>query len=289
MVKPSTFSVVAIDPLTGDLGVAVQSKFLAVGAVVPFARTGVGAIATQALCNVAYGPQGLALLAGGMPARDVLASLLSDDDGAERRQAAIVDAHGTAAAHTGAGCSSWAGHEVGEGFSCQGNILTSHSVVREMTRAMRDTGLPFPERLVAALAAGQAAGGDSRGMQSAALLVVREAGGYGGFSDRYIDLRVDDHPSPIEELHRLLDLPRLYFERPVKGDLVPVDSALSEEIAQRLVGALALSAAPAGTAIDEALDRWMGRENLEERATLPGFIDRRVLSILRESGTVSNT
>lgn len=289
MVKPSTFSVVARDPLTGDLGVAVQSKFLAVGAVVPFARAGVGAIATQALCNVAYGPQGLALLAGGMPARDVLASLLSKDEGAERRQAAIIDTRGTAAAHTGSGCSSWAGHEVGKGFSCQGNILTSHSVVRAMTCAMRDTYSPFPERLVGALAAGQAAGGDSRGMQSAALLVVREAGGYGGFSDRYIDLRVDDHPSPIEELRRLLDLHRLYFERPSKGDLVPVDSALSEEIAQRLVGALALSAAPTGADIDEALDRWMGRENLEERSTLPGFIDRRVLSILRDSGTVSNT
>lgn len=202
----ATFSIVGYDPDTGDLGVAVQSKFFAVGAVVPWARAGVGAIASQAYGNTSFGPRGLDLLEAGRPVHDVLRELLADDPDRERRQVGIVDARGQAAAFTGSECMEWAGHEIGPDYTAQGNILVGEETVRAMAEAFESTGGLLADRLIAALRAGQAAGGDSRGVQSAAILIVREGGGYGGYNDRYCDLRVDDHDRPIEELARLVDI-----------------------------------------------------------------------------------
>jgi uncharacterized Ntn-hydrolase superfamily protein len=278
-----TFSIVARDPVTGDIGVAVQSKFLAVAAAVPYARCNVGAIATQALANLSWGPRGLDALAAGATAEEALARLVESDERADRRQAGIVDATGRPAAHTGSGCSSWAGHQLGDGFSCQGNILVSAATVDAMVAAMEASpGRPLADRLVAALAAGQAAGGDSRGQQSAGLLVVREGGGYGGQSDRLVDLRVDDSPDPIGELGRLLRLHTLYFGRPDEAELVAIDASLADEIAARL-GVVTGDAPDPRDArgLWERLERWAGRENLEERMVRPGSIDPLVLAVLR--------
>ncbi len=202
----ATFSIVARDPDTGDLGIAVESKFFAVGSVVPWAKAGVGAIATQAFANTTFGPRGLALLEQGLGASTVLDSLLAQDEGRDRRQVGIVDAHGKSISYSGKECQSWAGHRHGENYAAQGNILVGEGVVEAIERAFLETPGPLAGRLLAALEAGQKAGGDSRGQQSAALLVVRAKGGYGGFNDRYCDLRVDDHPRPIEELRRLYNL-----------------------------------------------------------------------------------
>lgn len=200
----STFSIVGFDPETGDLGIAVQSKFFAVGAVVPFAIAGVGAIATQSWANTTYGPQGLALLQQGVPVEEIVKQLTAADDNRSMRQLGIINARGEAAAYTGDDCQAWAGHIVGENFACQGNILVDENTVQAMADRFIHSSGPLTHRLVDALAAGQAAGGDSRGQQSAALLVVREGGGYSGFNDRYCDLRVDDHSQPIDELKRLV-------------------------------------------------------------------------------------
>ena len=279
-----TFSVVARDPATGDLGGAVQSKFPAVGAAVLHGRAGAGVVATQALCNVSYGPRGLDLLEAGASPSQALAVLTGSDELPERRQAGIVDALGRTASYTGAGCTQWAGHATGHEFACQGNILVSADTVGAMADAMRvRQDLPFPERLVACLVAGQAAGGDARGQQSAALIVVRQGGGYGGGSDRLMDLRVDDHRAPIEELGRLLALHRLYFDHPRDEDLVPLDASLRAEIAarlSRLPGARDPSAEP--DALWDRLERWAGFENLEERMVRRGFIDPQVLEVLRD-------
>jgi uncharacterized Ntn-hydrolase superfamily protein len=202
----ATFSIVGFDAATGDLGVAVQSKFFAVGAVVPYAKTGVGAIATQAFANTTFGPRGLELLAKGLHARAVLDSLLAGDPQREQRQVGVVDARGNSSVHTGKECLVWAGHLSGENFTAQGNILVGKETVEAMASAFRSTEGILGEKLLRALEEGQKAGGDSRGQQSAALLVVRAGGGYGGYDDRYCDLRVDDHPEPIRELRRLFDL-----------------------------------------------------------------------------------
>ena len=202
----ATFSIVGFDPDTGDLGVAVQSKFFGVGAVVPWARAGVGAVATQARANTTYGPRGLQMLADGGSAQDVVARLTDEDETRVSRQLGIVDAVGRVATFTGAACLPWAGGRSGEHYAAQGNILAGPEVVEAMAAAFETTAGDLASRLTAALAAGQAAGGDARGRQSAALLVVREAGGYGQFNDRYIDLRVEDHPAPITELRRLLEM-----------------------------------------------------------------------------------
>ncbi|MGV3532880.1 MAG: DUF1028 domain-containing protein [Chthoniobacteraceae bacterium] len=210
----NTFSIVAYDPKTRDLGVAVQSRYLAVGSVVPWAKAGVGAVATQAMAKVTFGPDGLKLLEQGNAPEEVLKKLLAADSWSDVRQVAVIDAKGKAAAHTGEECQEWAGHRIGENFSVQGNILTGPEVLEEMAKAYETArGTPHSELadwLVAALQAGQGAGGDRRGKQSAALLVVRENGGPGGDHDRYIDLRVDDHAEPIEELARLLGLHNLF-------------------------------------------------------------------------------
>jgi uncharacterized Ntn-hydrolase superfamily protein len=231
-----TFSIVAFDPKTGDLGVAVASRVLAVGAVVPYAQAGVGAIATQAFANTTYGPKGLALLRKGLTPEQVLKRLLAEDKDREQRQVGIVDAKGRAAAFTGKKCLPWAGHLVGKGYTVQGNILAGEQVVKAMAQAFENTKGELAERLMAALEAGESAGGDARGKQSAALLVVRKGGGYGGFDDRYIDLRVDDHPEPVKELRRLLTM-KLAWARLSeaarwrrKGDLQKAAEVLQEAI-----------------------------------------------------------
>ncbi len=302
-----TFSIVARDPATGDLGVAVASKFLAVGAVVPWAMAGVGAIATQALANVTYGPDGLDGLRSGAAATAILERLVEADAGRDERQLGIVDARGGAATHTGSGCLAWAGGSLGDGVAVQGNILAGPHVVAAVLDALHIAVGPFPDRLVASLLAGDRAGGDARGRQSAALLVVREGGGYGGSNDRWIDLRVDDHPDPVPELGRLLATWRLLYERPDAADLLPIDAALAIELRDRLTrigwapgrddaiartvrGALTSLARigeprDAGPGWDDAWDgallTWMGAANLEERTAAAGWIDPQVLDQLR--------
>jgi uncharacterized Ntn-hydrolase superfamily protein len=306
-----TFSIVARDRATGDLGVAVQSKFLAVGAVVPWARAGIGAVATQAFAEVAYGPDGLAALASGATASEALERLVARDELRAERQVGIVDASGQGASHTGQRCFRWAGGRVGENYAAQGNILASSAVVGALADRFVGGGLPFAELLVACLAEADAAGGDRRGRQSAALLVVRDGGGYGGGNDRWIDLRVDDHPDPIGELGRILALQRLYFDRPAVDDLVAIDSALAGELRALLrslgagpAGALGATYQPMsedepadegrpviGTSRDlpdgwdpdwqRALVDWMAVENLEERTAAAGWIDPKVVEFIR--------
>jgi uncharacterized Ntn-hydrolase superfamily protein len=202
----ATFSIVGADPATGEIGVAVQSKFFAVGSVVPWARAGVGAIATQSFANTTFGPRGLDLLAEGTSPDEVIRRLASEDDGRDQRQIGIVDAKGRSAAYTGSTCMAWAGHVSATNFTAQGNILTGEPVVRAMAQAFEETPGVLGEKLMRAIEAGQSQGGDARGMQSAAILIVKAGAGYGGFNDRYCDLRVDDHEDPIAELRRVFDL-----------------------------------------------------------------------------------
>jgi len=205
--RPATFSIVAADPEAGEVGVAVASRFFAVGSVVPFAQAGVGAVATQSYANTTFGPRGLDLLARGATPEEVLELLLRADSDRDGRQVGVVSAAGESATYSGPKCNAWAGGRTGPGYAVQGNILTGEDVVAAMEKAfLETTGKPLAERLYLALAAGHDAGGDSRGKQSAALLVCRKGGGYGGFSDRAIDLRVDDHPQPMVELGRLVGI-----------------------------------------------------------------------------------
>jgi uncharacterized Ntn-hydrolase superfamily protein len=283
----TTFSIVAFDPQTGDLGIAVQSKFLAVGAVVPWAKAGVGAIATQAWANTSYGPKGLELLAAGKLPDEVRQVLTDDDANADQRQFGIVDAQGRAATYTGTGCNPWAGGVTGPNCAAQGNILVGEDTVTAMAETFQREQDTLWRRLVAALAAGQHAGGDSRGQQSAALLVVRESGGYGGFNDRLMDLRVDDHLHPIEELARLVDMYELLFLKPRPEDMLTIDSAIAAEL-QRLLARSGDYGGSVSGSFDEAtyqaLERYGGRENLEERLLhdpADARIDRKVLDYLR--------
>lgn len=209
----ATFSIVGYDAETGALGVAVQSKFFAVGAVVPWAEAGVGAIATQSWANTTYGPDGLKLLKSGLSAEQTLERLIADDSGHATRQVGIVDAKGNTANYTGNACNEWAGAASGKHYTAQGNILAGEEVVKAMGKAYEETEGELADKLMAALFAGQAAGGDTRGQQSAALLVVQEHSGYGSFNDRYIDLRVDDAEKPIEELQRLLEIHKEFVPR----------------------------------------------------------------------------
>lgn len=210
----ATFSIVGFDPETGELGIAVASKFLGVGAVVPWAKAGVGAVATQSFANTAFGPDGLKLLEDGASAEQALEKLLAADAEKESRQVGIVDAKGRSATFTGEGCYDWAGGIHGENFAAQGNILAGEAVVKALAETFQKAEGDLGDRLLAALAAGQEAGGDKRGRQSAALLVVRERGGYGGFNDRYRDVRVDDHEKPIEELKRIYEMHKRVFRAP---------------------------------------------------------------------------
>ncbi len=300
-----TFSIVARDPETGDLGVAVASKFLAVGAVVPHARAGIGAVATQADANLRFGPEGLAALEAGADAPAVLEWLVAADPRRDERQLGIVDARGGSASWTGSACGAWAGHRTLADLAAQGNILAGPEVLGSILDALRTISTPFPERLVAALEAADRAGGDRRGRQAAALLVVREGAGYGGGSDRWIDLRVDDHPQPVDELARLLAIHRRHFDRPRPESLLPLDAALATALRDALTGIgrapdgdapeasaaeLAARAIGAARPMPEGWDLrwqgalldWMGWENLEERTAAVGWIDPVVLWVLRE-------
>jgi uncharacterized Ntn-hydrolase superfamily protein len=281
----ATFSIVGFDPDTGDLGVAVQSKFLAVGSVVPWAKAGIGAVATQSLANTSYGPEGLKLLAEGLSAEEALEKLISSDKEKDLRQVGIVDAKGRSAAFTGEKCFDWAGHICGENYSCQGNILVSKETVEAMARTFEQTEGDLAHRLLEALAAGQEAGGDRRGRQSAALLVVREKGGYGGFNDRYIDLRVDDHQTPIKELKRLLELYSVYFFKSKEDELIKIDSALCKEL-QEVLKRLNYYKGEIDGVFDEetkeALKNFQYWENFDERVRDDDFIDINVLNYIRE-------
>jgi uncharacterized Ntn-hydrolase superfamily protein len=272
----ATYSIAACDVEAGQWGVATQSKFLAVGSVVPWALPGVGAIATQAYANPRYGPDGLRLLAEGLSATEVVARLTDADDGRSDRQLGVVDARGSGATYTGSDCMDWAGGLAGPGFAAQGNILVGEETVAALATTFTATdGRPLAERLLECLAAAQAAGGDRRGQQSAALLVVERDGGYAGLSDSLVDLRVDDHPEPVAELARLYEMHALLFGKTPREEWVDVDDELRSELTARLA-ALGYDGGFSG-----ALEAWSGTENLEERVDGVEKIDPVVLAELR--------
>jgi uncharacterized Ntn-hydrolase superfamily protein len=277
MARLSTYSIVACDLEAGEWGVAVQSKFLAVGAGVPAAEPHVGAVATQALANMRYGPEGLALLREGLSAEEVVSHLTEADEGRADRQLGVVDAQGRAATYTGSSCLEWAGGTTGDGYAAQGNILVSEETVTALSRTFESSAAqPLAERLLDSLAAAQAAGGDRRGQQSAALLVVRKDGGYMGTSDAVVDLRVDDHPTPIEELRRIYAMHDLLFGVTSEEEWLDVDEQLALELRERL-DALGYSAS-----LEQAFLEWAGTENLEERVNGVDRIDPIVLAELRK-------
>lgn len=282
-----TFSIVAYDPDASEWGVAVASKFLAAGAVVPFARAGAGAVATQSYANLAYGPEGLAMMERGMSAVETVAAVTAGDEQRALRQVGMVDAAGTAATFTGDECFDWAGGRIGDGYACQGNILTGPEVIDEMVAAFEAGSGDLAGRLVGALAAGDRAGGDRRGRQSAGLLVVRSGGGYLGASDVAVDLRVDDHPQPVTELGRLLELHRLLFPSPDDLEFLDVDVDLAAELRRLLVTVGFDPGEGSGydDSLREALFAWVGVENLEARWSDGARIERKVLDLLRVAAT----
>jgi uncharacterized Ntn-hydrolase superfamily protein len=269
----ATYSIAACDLDAGQWGVAVQSKFLAVGSVVPWAEPEVGAIATQAYANPSYGPNGLALLRDGLSASEVVERLTYEDEGRDERQLGIVDREGTSASWTGPGCNDWAGHRTGPCYAAQGNILVGEETVAALATAFEANGLlPLSQRLIECLAAAQAAGGDRRGQQSASLLVVQKGGGYAGMSNVLVDLRVDDHPRPVQELHRIFELHQRLFGLSPREDWLPLEGELRTEVEERL------------TRLGyDSRDAWAGVENLEERVDGDDAIDPVVLDALREA------
>jgi uncharacterized Ntn-hydrolase superfamily protein len=274
--RVSTYSICACDLERREWGVAVQSKFLAVGSLVGWAEPEVGAVATQAFANPRYGPEGLAQLREGRSAEEVVARLTEADEGRDERQLGVVDAAGEGATYTGSKCFEWAGGRTGAGYAAQGNILVSGETVDALVETFEQAAGPLAERLVACLQAAERAGGDRRGRQSAALLVVKKDAGYAGLSDVLVDLRVDDHPEPIAELERLLALHELYFGQTPDDEWLDVDEQLETELRERLerlgyTGSL-----------DEAFRAWTGTENLEDRVRGVTRIDPVVLDELRK-------
>jgi uncharacterized Ntn-hydrolase superfamily protein len=274
----STYSIVGADPEAGECGVAVQSKFLAVGAFVPWARGGIGAVATQAYADITYGSRGLELLESGLSPEDTIDRLTGDDEMRSHRQVGVVAADGRSASYTGEDCFEHAVSVTGKCFAAQGNILTNAEVPEAMATAFRDTQGGLAERLLRTLMAGETAGGEKRGMESAALLVVRPGGGYGGNHDRWLDLRIDHSDSPIEDLRRLLDLHTLYFGRTAEDELVPFDEGLQTEV-RRILDSIGWS--DPGDSLEDTLQSWLGWHNLEERWVGTGRIDPLVLRELR--------
>jgi uncharacterized Ntn-hydrolase superfamily protein len=271
-----TYSIAACDLEAGQWGVATQSKFLAVGSLVPWAEPHVGAVATQAYANPRYGPQGLTLLREGLAAEAVVERLTSADEEREHRQLGVVDRDGRAATYTGSECHDWAGGRTGDGYAAQGNILVSEDTVNALAETFEQTaGNALAERLLDCLDAAQAAGGDSRGQQSAALLVVEKDGGYASLSDVLVDLRVDDHDRPLEELRRIHGLHQAIFGETPREEWLPVDDKLDAELRERL------SRLGFDGELDDALFRWVGEENLEERVDGVEAIDPVVLEELR--------
>ncbi|HTV11690.1 MAG TPA: DUF1028 domain-containing protein [Acidimicrobiales bacterium] len=280
-----TFSIVARGEDGCSFGVAVASKFLAVGSVVPAARAGIGAVATQATANLTYREAGLELLQSGVNADQVVGTLTSGDLGKVSRQLGVVAPTGAGATYTGSGCSPWAGGRSGEGYALQGNILESEAVVASMESAWlnREPETPLSRSLLGALDAGDRAGGDRRGRQSAALLVVSPGAGYGGRSDVQVDLRVDDHPHPLEELERLLELHNLYFGKTPREQLLPFSDELAGEVRRLLAERGHPPAGGSAAQLQAALRDWAGVENLEERLVEGAALDPVVLKALRAS------
>jgi len=277
-----TFSIVGHEPGTGAWGVAVASKFIAAGGVVPYVAVG-GAIATQSYANLAYGPQGLALSAAGVPAEEIVAELTGPDTQRELRQVGVVDGDGNAATFTGTDCFDWAGGLCGDGYACQGNTLVGETVVRSAAETFETTGGDLATRLVAALLAGDRAGGDRRGRQAAAVVVAQADAGYGAGSDIAVDLRVDDHPRAAEELERILGLHELVFPRPGTLSFVELTDGLAAEV-RTLLASRGIDIAPDGgydEDLNAALFEWAGMENLEERLAEGARIETRVLAALR--------
>ncbi len=284
----STYSIAAFDPTEHAWGVAVASKFLAAGAVVAWAQANAGAVATQALANVTYGPEGLAMMASGLSAEQTLEKLLAGDPNHAHRQIGLVDKNGGAAAHTGGECNGWAGHKIGKGYTCQGNILTGGNTLDAMAEAFETTKGELADRLVAALLAGDTVGGDSRGKQAAAVYVVKPNGGYGGNNEYYLDLRVDDDPDPVNRLVKLVKLHHFFFGTPKAEDLLPIDSKIATEI-QTVLKRLGYFKGNLDGQWDEttraAFGAFCGVENLEERWSPdkhPELLDRIVLEFIRE-------
>ena len=269
----ATYSIAACNLEARQWGVAVQSKFLAVGSVVPWAEPEIGAIATQAYANPSYGPKGLALLHEGLSASEVVERLTSEDEGRDERQLGIVDGRGASASWTGPGCNEWAGHRTGAGYAAQGNILVGEETVAALATTFEaNAQLPLAQRLIECLGAAQAAGGDRRGQQSASLLVVQKDGGYAGLSDVLVDLRVDDHERPVQELGRVYELHQRLFGLSPRDDWLPLEGDLRAEVGERL--------ARLGY---DSLETWAGVENLEERVDGDEAIDPVVLDALRQA------
>lgn len=284
----NTFSIVAYDADAQSWGIGVASKFLAAGALVNWARAGAGAVATQALARVSFGPRGLDLLAQGRSATEVLAQLLADDPQREARQVGIVDQRGGVAAHTGSQCGDWAGHRVGTNFTVQGNILRGEEVIDAMADAFVGGTGELSDRLVAALRAGETAGGDKRGKQAAALLIVKANAGYGGDNDRYVDLRVDDDEQPVRKLRLLLDSHHLFFGESREEDLLTINEDIAREL-QSIMLKQGYMGGDVNGDWDEITQQafWMliSNENLEERWDIrnrPNKIDRVALDYLRK-------
>jgi uncharacterized Ntn-hydrolase superfamily protein len=275
---PSTYSIVGADPEAGECGVAVQSKFLAVGAFVPWAKGGVGAVATQAFAEITYGRRGLDLLESGLSPQQAIDALVGDDSMRGHRQLGIVAADGSSATFTGDDCFEHAAGVAGENFASQGNILTSPDVPEAMAEAFTRDGGNLAVRLLAGLAAGQEAGGEKRGMESAALLVVKPGGGYGGKHDRWLDLRVDHSETPIEELERLFELHTLYFGRTPDEDLLPFDDRTQEDVKALLK---TVGWWNPEDSVEGNLQGWMGWHNLEDRWVGNERIDPVVIRELR--------
>ncbi len=269
-----TFSLVACDREAGQWGVVVASKFLAVGAVVPWAKADVGAVATQAFANLTYGPGALDLLAAGATAQETVDRLTAADADFEQRQVGVVDAKGGSATFSGSGCFTWAGGRAGDGYAAQGNLLAGPQVVAALAEVFEATEGPLVERMLAALQAGDDAGGDRRGRQSAAVMVRQTGGGYGGNNDILIDLRVDDHPDPVTELQRLYAIQDLLFGRTPEASLIPLEQVQAE--VSELLGKVGYD-----DGLESGLREWAGMENLEERL-YDGRIDPVVLRALRE-------
>jgi uncharacterized Ntn-hydrolase superfamily protein len=289
MIFPSTFSIVAYDPQAQAWGIAVASKFLAVGSVVPWARAGIGAVATQSYANTSFGPRGLDFMEEGLSASQALERLLADDPERELRQVGLVDRQGGSATFTGKSCYSWAGGVAGQNFAAQGNILAGEQVVAALVETFTKTNKDLPHRLLAALLAGDRSGGDRRGRQSAAIYVVKSKGGYGGFNDRWVDYRVDDHPDPVLRLGELLELHALYFSKSGESDQVKLEGDVLFHL-QMILSRLGYYQDRPSNQYDEktraALEAFMGNENFEERVDIKnGKIDKPVYEhILRQFG-----
>lgn len=272
----ATYSIAACDLAARQWGVAVQSKFLAAASVVSWAEAEAGAVATQAYANPRYGRDGVALLRDGLDAAEVVARLVDADEGRAHRQVGVVDARGGSASYTGDECFEWAGGRTGHGYAAQGNILVSGATVDALADTFeRTAGAPLAERLLDCLAAAQAAGGDRRGQQSAGLLVVERDGGYGGLSDVVVDLRVDDHTAPVDELRRLYGIHQELFGKTPEEEWLPVDEPLAAELSERL------ARLGYDGALGDALFRWAGNENLEERVRGADRLDPVVLDAIR--------